>query len=242
MSSCAASCCTCFPKASSASATSDSWPIASVPSPCHSAFPCSARQPKPCMKLPPTVRAIFGSAPIVVGRCASSNDSRLPIFNYAPLLSRSRLPHEATIHITNALGASALFLPLCPFAHKIPPSRSLSSSTIGQLASPTTFSLSQSSVLPHSANSARPHPHTPDHSFPIDARVCRNHGRPRSNGFIKRAQSGSPNFAPWQKRASDKPLALLRWDEKAGLRGMRYAPSCSTCSRHKEKETGNAEA
>jgi hypothetical protein len=37
-------------------------------------------------------------------------------------------------------------------------------------------------------------------------------------------------------------IELLRWDEKAGLRGMRYAPSCSTCSRHKEKETGNAEA
>src|SRR5215831_5508726 len=26
-------------------------------------------------------------------------------------------------------------------------------------------------------------------------------------------------------------IELLRWDEKAGLRGMRYAPSCSTCSR-----------
>ena len=35
---------------------------------------------------------------------------------------------------------------------------------------------------------------------------------------------------------------LIRWDEKAGLRGMRYAPSCSTCSRHKEKETDNAKA
>ena len=34
---------------------------------------------------------------------------------------------------------------------------------------------------------------------------------------------------------------LLRWDEKAGLRGMRYAPNCSTCLRHTEKETGNAE-
>jgi hypothetical protein len=37
-------------------------------------------------------------------------------------------------------------------------------------------------------------------------------------------------------------IELHRWDEKAGLRGMRYAPSYSTCSRHKEKETGNAEA
>jgi hypothetical protein len=37
-------------------------------------------------------------------------------------------------------------------------------------------------------------------------------------------------------------VELIRWDEKAGLRGMRYAPSGSTCSRHREKETGNAEA
>src|SRR5580692_4848109 len=29
--------------------------------------------------------------------------------------------------------------------------------------------------------------------------------------------------------------ALHRWDEKAGLRGMRYAPSCWTCSRHKQR-------
>ena len=208
MSSCADSCCTCFPKASSAFGTSDSWPIASVPSPCHSASPCSARQPKLRKRLPPPVHAIFGVAPIVVGRCASSNDSRLPIFNYAPHLSRSRLLHEATIHITNAPGVSSLSVLLRLFAQQTPPSRFLSSSTIGQLTSPTTFSLSKSSVVLHSANSAGLHPHTPDHSFPIDARVCRNHGRPRSNGFIKRAQSGSPNFAPWQKRASDKPLAF----------------------------------
>jgi hypothetical protein len=35
--------------------------------------------------------------------------------------------------------------------------------------------------------------------------------------------------------------ALIRWDEKAGLHGMRYAPSVSTCSRHKKKETGDEE-
>ena len=34
---------------------------------------------------------------------------------------------------------------------------------------------------------------------------------------------------------------LTRWDEKAGLRGMRYAPNVSTCSRHKKKETGDEE-
>ena len=173
MSSCAVSCCTCSPKASSAFGTSNSWPIASVPSPCHSASPCSACQPKSRKRLPPLVRAIFGFAPTVVGRCESSNDSRLPIFNYAPHLSRSRLPHEATIDITIVVGASALSVLLRPLPQTNPSSRSLSSSTIGQRTSPTTFSLSQSSVLLHSANSAGLHPHTPDHSFPIDARVCR---------------------------------------------------------------------
>jgi hypothetical protein len=33
----------------------------------------------------------------------------------------------------------------------------------------------------------------------------------------------------------------IRWDERAGLRGMRYAPSVSTCSRHNKKETGDEE-
>jgi hypothetical protein len=32
--------------------------------------------------------------------------------------------------------------------------------------------------------------------------------------------------------------ALIRWDEKAGLRGMRYAPSVGR-ARSTEKETGN---
>jgi hypothetical protein len=163
MSSCGVSCCTCFPEASFAFGTSDSSPIAGVPSPCHSASPCSDRQPKPSKKLLPLVRAIFGFAPIAVGRCASSNDSRLPRFNYV-------------------VGASALSGLLRPFAQQTPPPHSVSSSKIGQLTSSTTFFPSKSSVLLPSANSARRHPHTPDHSFPIDARVCRNHGRPPSNG------------------------------------------------------------
>jgi hypothetical protein len=31
---------------------------------------------------------------------------------------------------------------------------------------------------------------------------------------------------------------LLRWDEKAGLLRDAIRSQCSTCSRHKEKETG----
>jgi len=57
-------------------------------------------------------------------------------------------------------------------------------------------------------------------------------------------QKNQAEFARIAKKVDSEksPLAVHRWDEKAGLRGMRYAPSCSTCSRHKEKETGNAEA
>ena len=32
--------------------------------------------------------------------------------------------------------------------------------------------------------------------------------------------------------------AFHRWDEKAGLRRDAIRSQCSTCSRHKEKETG----
>ena len=34
---------------------------------------------------------------------------------------------------------------------------------------------------------------------------------------------------------------FTRWDEKAGLLRDAIRSQCSTCSRHKEKETGNAE-
>jgi hypothetical protein len=37
-----------------------------------------------------------------------------------------------------------------------------------------------------------------------------------SNGFIGRARSALPTFTFLPERASDKALALIRWDEKAG--------------------------
>jgi hypothetical protein len=49
-----------------------------------------------------------------------------------------------------------------------------------------------------------------------------------------RAELEKLRLAPWASRRRGLVL-LLRWDEKAGLRGMRYAPSCWTCSRHKQK-------
>jgi hypothetical protein len=36
-------------------------------------------------------------------------------------------------------------------------------------------------------------------------------------------------------------MRLTRWDEKAGLQRDAIRSQCSTCSRHKEKETGDAE-
>ena len=38
-----------------------------------------------------------------------------------------------------------------------------------------------------------------------------------------------------------QPNAVTRWDEKAGLRGMRYAPNVRRARGTKKKETGNAE-
>jgi hypothetical protein len=34
---------------------------------------------------------------------------------------------------------------------------------------------------------------------------------------------------------------VIRWDEKAGLPRDAIRSQCSTCSKHNEKETGNAE-
>src|SRR6266849_5911231 len=42
------------------------------------------------------------------------------------------------------------------------------------------------------------------------ARVHRNHGRPRPNGFTGRAQNFAPPFTPRRERASGKALALIR--------------------------------
>jgi hypothetical protein len=38
-----------------------------------------------------------------------------------------------------------------------------------------------------------------------------------------------------------EPAPYLRWDDKAGLRRDAIRSQCSTCSKHKEKETGYEE-
>jgi len=192
MSSCAVSCCTCFPKASSAFGTSDSWQSQA----------CHHRATLPLLARLANRSHARGFHPQSMRSLALPQlwwaDARHPTIHgcrYSTTLPplQSRLLHEATIpsrllwvprhspslasfRATNVSFALLIVIhdrPTCPANH-----------------SPAT-----SSVLLPSANSAGLHPHTPDHSFPIDARVCRNHGRPRSNGFIKRAQSGPPNFA-----------------------------------------------
>ena len=99
MSSCAASCCICFPKASSAFATLVSLPTAGAPPSCRFAFNYSEqyshRTPnqKPLL---PRNRAHFGSVPNAAAAWWSSRDSPLPRSNSVlhPLSPQS--PHETT--------------------------------------------------------------------------------------------------------------------------------------------------
>ena len=105
MNSYVASCCTCFPTASYASATSASWPTGAVPLSCRFAFRCSARHRKQSKTRPaPRTPLIFGSAPSVLDRWWSSRDSRLPKCNFV-LHRWSPLPHETTLSINKILRA-----------------------------------------------------------------------------------------------------------------------------------------
>ena len=71
MSSCAASCCICFRKASCASETSASWPTADAPHACRFVFNCSERDQihQPNQTPPPLMNPpIFGAAPSVMAQ------------------------------------------------------------------------------------------------------------------------------------------------------------------------------
>src|SRR6266436_5119337 len=108
MNSCAASCCTCFPKVSCASGTSASSPTASAPHSYHFAFICSVqhrRQNKTFQVAKPQV--IFGSAQNAVDRCWSSKDSPLPKSNFVLLPPWSPRPHETTLYHNKSLRVSA---------------------------------------------------------------------------------------------------------------------------------------
>src|SRR5580704_7681871 len=103
MSSCAVSCCTCFPKALSAFATLASSLTGDELLSCPSAFNYSEhyshRRPNQQPPLPRN-RAHFGSVPSVAERWWSSRDLPLPRSNSAlhPLSTKS--PHDTTIPIS----------------------------------------------------------------------------------------------------------------------------------------------
>src|SRR5258708_3812404 len=115
MSSCVASCCTCFRKASCAFETSDSSPTGGVPLSCRFALSCSVRysnRKRNKKHALPMTRALFGFVPNVVGRWWSSKDLLLRRSNYVHHRSWSRLPHEAAVHNTKTLRASSRSVPL----------------------------------------------------------------------------------------------------------------------------------
>src|SRR5208283_2163620 len=100
MSSSAASCCTCSPRASSASATSASSPTADVPLSCRFAcnFSVPCRHPRPNHKPPlPRNPTRFGAVPNVVGPWWLSTDLRQPRSNSVLHPSIPESPHETTI-------------------------------------------------------------------------------------------------------------------------------------------------
>src|SRR6266852_1325730 len=103
MSSCASSCCICFPTASSAFATLASSPTGGAPLSSRSVFNYSEQYShrRPNQKPPlPRNRAHFGSVPNVAERWWSSGDLPLPRSNSAlhPLSTVS--PHDTTIPIS----------------------------------------------------------------------------------------------------------------------------------------------
>src|SRR6266481_2578879 len=99
MSSCAASCCTCCPKASSAFATLASSPTADAPLFCRFAFKDSTQYSHraPNQKLLPRNRSRFGSVPNVVAPWWSSRDLPLPRSNCVLHPVSPEPPHETTI-------------------------------------------------------------------------------------------------------------------------------------------------
>src|SRR5258708_38948100 len=114
MSSCAASCCTYFPKASCAFGTSASWPTAGGPPPCHFVFSCWARHRKPSKRLPlPRTQLLFGSAPSVADHREPSKGLLLPRSKFVLPRPSPLLPHETTLYTSKSLRVSARSVSLC---------------------------------------------------------------------------------------------------------------------------------
>src|ERR1700674_4208824 len=114
MNSCAASCCTCFPKVSCASGTLAPSPTAGAPRSYHFAFICSVQhrtQNKTFQVAKPQV--LCGYAQNAVGRWCSSKDSPLPKSNFVLLPPWSPRPHETTLDHNKSLRVSARSVSPC---------------------------------------------------------------------------------------------------------------------------------
>ena len=122
MSSCGDSCCTCCPKASSASATLVSSPTGGAPPSCRFVIDYSTqnnrRQPNP-KRRQPSRRIHFGAVPNVAAPWWSSKDLLRPNSNFVPRPGRLESRHDTPIPIS--LGVSQHLQASCAFvAH--PPS------------------------------------------------------------------------------------------------------------------------
>src|SRR5271157_3193302 len=147
MSSCAASCCTCSPKASSAFAISAFSPTGGGPLSCHFAGkPSQWFSRKPNQKHPrPRKPDRSGSVPTVAGRWWSSRDLPPPNSNSARHRLSPESPHETTIPSSPTRCPSppaCVVYPSCsqtscpfptsaqnprPTTHKLPPNQSWAS-------------------------------------------------------------------------------------------------------------------
>ena len=120
MSSCAASCCICFPKVSSAFATLASSPTGAVPLSCRFAFNYSEQSShrRPSQKLPPPRHpAHFGSVPNVAAAWWSSRDLPLPRSNSVLRPQPPESPHKTNFpkpQTSIRLSARSPFVRLAP--------------------------------------------------------------------------------------------------------------------------------
>src|ERR1019366_9105782 len=168
MSSCAASCYTCFPKASSAFATSASSPTGGGPLSCHFAGKPSQRfSRKPNHKHPPPRKPDrFGSVPTVADRWWSSRDLR-------------RLRSSSVRH---------------PFSPE-PPHETTFPSSLTRCPSPPAGGVRPASTQPILASLLPAPVAVPQASLLTPTRLNRHNRLPRG-GFLQTAVSDAPAGSP----------------------------------------------
>ena len=181
MSSCAASCCTCFPKASCAFGTSDSWPTAARHAPCHFAFILlgSAPQTEPEHRRRQDSSDLWlcpkcGGPMVVIERLTACRNPTS--FSTRPGHGCRMKRLSTTRNLCVSRHAQSLLRLLAPQTSS---SRSSRSSTDSQLAFANHYS-SLHSRLSCSVAQLRPTstPHLPLHSIPIGPASAATTGGP----------------------------------------------------------------